>query len=488
MQRLGGLLLMLAGVSLGAYTFLPPPIDGKEALREMTRISAAPDRARPSEEVVAAAAATANVTIVAKAETAASARPTDTASISRPASTWSAIVTAETAAQGHMRSLKPGDDGARAQLTRDLQTELKRVGCYGGDVSGNWTPSTKRAMGSFMDRVNATLPMEEPDYILLTLVQGHAEIACGAGCPAGQAIADNGRCVPNAVLARDARKSQREEVANVEDTRKADGTRAADDQQKTAERQKLADARRDQERLRLKKSDDERRAAATMASATYKPAGETGAIGDLSTQQSNQVVAQSGQERLPWLSDDLSLPAPSSAPARAARPDGIMSIGGPRLAKADLTDSAASVTPEAGPAPAVTDVPDAPAKTGTYPAFAPRQGAVGTKSGPAGIRGQPGSKSGVAVSGLPGSKSGPAAYGKSKRFPSAYAALNNGDAVYYGYKPASRKGASPLRNGVSEKRAKPKPNFASSYKLSKRVLTRPGTNSYRMLSAMGGVF
>ena len=358
MQRLGGLLLMLAGVSLGAYTFLPPPIDGKEALREMTRISAAPDRARPSDEVVAAAAATANLTVVAKAGTAASARPAGTASISKPASTWSAIVTAETAAQGHMRSLKPGDDGARAQLTRDLQTELKRVGCYGGDVTGNWTPSTKRAMGSFMDRVNATLPMDEPDYILLTLVQGHAEIACGGGCPAGQAIADNGRCVPNAVLARDARKSQLEEVANVEDPRKADGTRVADEQQKSAERQKFADARRDQERLRLKKADDERRAAATMASATYKPAGETGAISNTSsTQQSNQVLAQSGQERLPWLNDDLSLPAPSSAAARVARPDGIMSIGGPRLAKAEITDSAASVTPEAGPTP-VAAVPD----------------------------------------------------------------------------------------------------------------------------------
>ena len=487
MQRLGGLLLMLAGVSLGAYTFLPPPIDGKQALREMTRISAAPDRARPSDEAVAAAAATANVTTVAKAETAASARPADTASISKPASTWSAIVTAETAAQGHMRSLKPGDDGARAQLTRDLQTELKRVGCYGGDVSGNWTPSTKRAMGSFMDRVNATLPMDEPDYILLTLVQGHAEIACGAGCPAGQAIADNGRCVPNAVLARDARKSQREEVANVEDPRKAGETRVADEQQKSADRQKLADGRRDQERLRLKKADDERRAAATMASATYRPAGETGAISDTASQQSNQVVAQSGQERLPWLSDDLSLPAPSTAPARAARPDGIMSIGGPRLAKAEITDSAASVTPEAGPAP-VTVMPEAAATTGTDTAVAPRQGAVGTKSGPVAIRGLPGTKSGVAVRGLAGSKSGAAAYGKSRRFPSAYAALNNGDAIYYGYKPANRKVAYPLRNGISEKRAKAKPNFASSDKLSKRMLTRPGTNSYRMLSAMGGVF
>ena len=56
MQRLGGLLLMLAGASLGAYSMIPPPHDGEEKLREVTRISAAPDRAvRPSATVSRAA-------------------------------------------------------------------------------------------------------------------------------------------------------------------------------------------------------------------------------------------------------------------------------------------------------------------------------------------------------------------------------------------------------------------------------------------------
>ena len=61
-------------------------------------------------------------------------------------------------------------------------------------------------MSSFTERVNATLPVEDPDYILLTLVQGHAGQACGRGCPVGQTANDSGRCLPNAVIASSARR------------------------------------------------------------------------------------------------------------------------------------------------------------------------------------------------------------------------------------------------------------------------------------------
>lgn len=63
-------------------------------------------------------------------------------------------------------------------LARQLQSELKRVGCYDGELSGVWTPRTRVAMKAFTDRVNATLPVDKPDHILLALVQGHQGIAC----------------------------------------------------------------------------------------------------------------------------------------------------------------------------------------------------------------------------------------------------------------------------------------------------------------------
>jgi hypothetical protein len=66
----------------------------------------------------------------------------------------------------------------RVSLTRALQRELKRVGCYSGDINGVWTTSSRMAMKSFTDQVNASLPIDNPDHVLLSLVQGHAGSAC----------------------------------------------------------------------------------------------------------------------------------------------------------------------------------------------------------------------------------------------------------------------------------------------------------------------
>lgn len=93
----------------------------------------------------------------------------------------------------------PGD---RISLVRELQRELKRVGCYSGDVSGVWTTSSRMAMKSVTDRVNATLPIDNPDQVLLSLVRGQQDGICGVPCPSGQTTNENGRCIPSAVLAK----------------------------------------------------------------------------------------------------------------------------------------------------------------------------------------------------------------------------------------------------------------------------------------------
>jgi len=94
----------------------------------------------------------------------------------------------------------------RASLARELQLELRRVGCYGGDLNGVWTPATRKAMKAFTDRVNATLPVDRADDVLLALVQAHQGEACGSPCPPGQGISDDGRCLPGALLAQAAKK------------------------------------------------------------------------------------------------------------------------------------------------------------------------------------------------------------------------------------------------------------------------------------------
>ncbi len=134
------------------------------------------------------------------------------------------------AAEGSRRlaSSKPGDDDARRELTRDLQKELKRVGCFDGEVNGTWSSTSKKAMSAFMDRVNATLPVEEPDYILLTLVQGHAALACGKGCPSGQGLSNDGRCQPQSILAQTARKTDDRKGVDRLDKPKTTDTKVAD--------------------------------------------------------------------------------------------------------------------------------------------------------------------------------------------------------------------------------------------------------------------
>jgi hypothetical protein len=93
----------------------------------------------------------------------------------------------------------PGD---RISLVRELQRELKRAGCYSGDISGVWTTSSRMAMKSLTDKVNATLPIDNPDHVLLSLARGQQDGVCSAPCPTGQTTNENGRCMPGAIAAK----------------------------------------------------------------------------------------------------------------------------------------------------------------------------------------------------------------------------------------------------------------------------------------------
>ncbi|MEO1711220.1 MAG: hypothetical protein AAFR70_13230, partial [Pseudomonadota bacterium] len=76
-------------------------------------------------------------------------------------------------------SVRPGDRAARSNLVGDIQRELSRVGCYRGRISRRWTKRTRRAMDRFIASVNARLPTNKPDFILLALLRGQPDQACG---------------------------------------------------------------------------------------------------------------------------------------------------------------------------------------------------------------------------------------------------------------------------------------------------------------------
>lgn len=97
----------------------------------------------------------------------------------------------------------------RVSLTRDIQRELKRVGCYVGDIDGVWGGGSKQAIVLFMDRVNASLPTQEPDVFMLSLLRAETTAVCGTSCPSGQSLTGSGRCVPSTLMVQNERGGQR---------------------------------------------------------------------------------------------------------------------------------------------------------------------------------------------------------------------------------------------------------------------------------------
>lgn len=204
MSKVSGLLLILAGVGIAAYV-LPSTIEAEAEAPEPAPQSEVA-KVLPAEPARQASASSPG----ARADqppAAAPVAPKPQLAVRTPSAAAPSAPVVITLARraGEPPSAVPARAASipdRATLARELQRELKRVGCYDGELNGAWTVSTKRAMKSFTDRVNASLPVEEPDYILLTLVQGHQDRACGKPCPTDQALAEDGRCTPSAILAR----------------------------------------------------------------------------------------------------------------------------------------------------------------------------------------------------------------------------------------------------------------------------------------------
>lgn len=201
MGKATGVFLILAGVGTAALVLPAVDKDAERQLAEVMRIatgvsSGVPDVAAVPVQAIAkpqggqpATGARSSVASAVLATTAKPRGPADTqAAMVAPAVLMPPpMVTKNTVAA----PVKPDGGQARANLTRDIQNELKRVGCYDGEISGEWSSSTRRAMKAFIDKVNAALPSDEPDHILRTMVQGHPGNACGRGPAIVHAAAQN---------------------------------------------------------------------------------------------------------------------------------------------------------------------------------------------------------------------------------------------------------------------------------------------------------
>ena len=198
MRSLGSLVL-LSGIGVALFAYLPAAVDRGNSLGELRHAAATSDvQLAPSGSTLTARLRAFSPSIaLASPPAPAPALALSAPDVAQAQPAWQTTVAVTTPAPVPAtlpKTLSPTDPDARYKLVLDIQQQLKRVGCYWGRMDGSWGIGTKDAMKNFTNRVNAALPLDEPDYVQLTLIQSHAERTCGA-CPAGQSLSAPGRCI-----------------------------------------------------------------------------------------------------------------------------------------------------------------------------------------------------------------------------------------------------------------------------------------------------
>lgn len=196
MERVLGLIVVGAGLAYFATEYAPAAVDQTDQSAEISRIVARATILEP--ETVPAEHLGLRRPVISQA--AASAIAPALPSRAVPADQLPPVVVGTDQKVLPVSSSPKPDPDVQRQLARQIQAELKRVGCYGGRLDGSWGDRSRRAMETFVSRVNASLPTREPDVFLLSLIKGQSGDVCGQTCDSGRVWRD-GRCVAGEILA-----------------------------------------------------------------------------------------------------------------------------------------------------------------------------------------------------------------------------------------------------------------------------------------------
>lgn len=85
-------------------------------------------------------------------------------------------------------------------VTKQLQTELTRVGCFAGAIDGIWGDMTRAALADFGRRAKLAVATDGPTSGVLEAVQSRRDRVCPLDCGPAR-IEQNGQCVAKAVPA-----------------------------------------------------------------------------------------------------------------------------------------------------------------------------------------------------------------------------------------------------------------------------------------------
>ena len=218
MRSIAGLLLMLLGLGVGVHAYYPDTLEKHVHFAKVSRILTPTSHRTLDTNTIEPVARTfspgRNMAKIDPAEHGAYVRTVSqsTPSILNSApkivrtNGWDAKVVRRPAAitGGPSRSLDGRElsGSERWRLVRDLQTELRRVGCYSGRLDGSWGAGSKYAIRAFLQNLNSALPTDQPDHFMLSLLRSQQGVVCGKPCQHGYTKSSNGHCLPYAITAQ----------------------------------------------------------------------------------------------------------------------------------------------------------------------------------------------------------------------------------------------------------------------------------------------
>jgi TIR domain len=155
------------------------------------------------------------------------------------------------------------------ELTRSLQLELQRVGCFKGTVNGQFDEDTKTAWHRFMKLVSITMS-DDVSTGTIDAVRGITKRICPLDCPRGQ-HAEKETCVANAPPEHDAKPRRSTEAPPEHDAKPRRSTEAPPEHDAKPRRSTEAPPEPDAKPRRSAKAPSANRTGPLMDRATAPP-------------------------------------------------------------------------------------------------------------------------------------------------------------------------------------------------------------------------
>jgi hypothetical protein len=92
------------------------------------------------------------------------------------------------------QSVRPYSVPIQFIVARELQSELNRVGCYSGNIDGDWNAASRRALQNFNKHAETKLEVDVANFNAIAVIRSRMSRICPLVCDRGSRVQGN-RCV-----------------------------------------------------------------------------------------------------------------------------------------------------------------------------------------------------------------------------------------------------------------------------------------------------